>query len=98
MQSQNQYHVYIMTNKSGTLYTGITNNIKKRVFEHKNKLIAGFTEKYNISRLVYFETFSNVQSAIAREKVIKGWLRKKKIELIRKDNPDWKDLSHDWYD
>ncbi len=77
MQAQNQYHVYVMTNKSGTLYTGITNNIRKRVYEHKNKLIPGFTKKYNISRLIYFETFGDVYSAIAREETIKGWLRKK---------------------
>ena len=98
MQGPNQYYVYIMTNKSGTLYAGMTNNIKKRVYEHKNKLIPGFTKKYNISRLIYFETFGNVHSAIAREKTIKGWLRKKKIELINKTNPDWEDLSSDWYD
>ena len=98
MKSWNQYHVYIMTNKSGTLYTGMTNNLKKRVFEHKNKFIAGFTKKYNISRLVHFETFGDIYSAIAREKTIKGWLRKKKIELINKTNPDWEDLSSDWYD
>ncbi|RKY24786.1 MAG: GIY-YIG nuclease family protein [Planctomycetota bacterium] len=98
MQGRNQYYVYIMTNKSGTLYTGMTNNIKRRVYEHKNKLISGFTEKYNISRLIYFETFGEVYSAIAREKVIKGWLRKRKIELINKTNPDWEDLSSDWYD
>ncbi|MFH1881504.1 MAG: GIY-YIG nuclease family protein [Planctomycetota bacterium] len=98
MQARNQYHVYIMTNKSGTLYTGITSDIKKRVFEHKNKLIPGFTKKYNITRLLYFETFGDVYSAIAREKTVKGWLRKKKIELTRKTNPDWKDLAEDWYD
>ena len=98
MQERNQYYIYIMTNKSGTLYVGMTSNIKKRVFEHKDKLIAGFTKKYNISRLIYFETFGDVYSAIAREKTIKGWLRKKKIELISKTNPDWEDLSSDWYD
>jgi putative endonuclease len=98
MQAQKQYYVYIMTNKSGTLYTGMTSNIKKRVYDHKNKLIPGFTEKYNINRLVYYETFDDVYSAIAREKTIKGWLRKKKIELIQKTNPDWKDLARDWYD
>lgn len=98
MQAQNQYHVYIMTNKSGTLYTGITNDIKKRVHERKNKLIPGFTKKYNIGRLIYFESFGDVSSAISREKTIKGWLRKKKIELIRKTNPNWKDLAEDWYD
>ena len=98
MQAQNQYHVYIMTNKSRTLYTGITNNIRKRVYEHKNKLIPGFTKKYNISRLIYFETFGDVYSAIAREKTIKGWLRKKKAQLISENNPEWKDLSQNWYD
>jgi putative endonuclease len=87
-----------MTNKSKTLYTGMTNDIKKRVYEHKNKLIPGFTDKYNINRLIYFETFSDVYSAITREKTIKGWLRKKKIELIHKTNPEWKKLAEDWYD
>ena len=87
-----------MTNRSGTLYTGVTNNIKQRVHQHKNKLIEGFTKKYNIDRLIYVETFREVNSAIAREKTIKGWLRKKKIELINGVNPDWRDLSEGWYD
>jgi len=98
MQRRNRYYVCIMTNNSGTLYVGMTNNIKKRVYEHKNKLIDGFTKKYNISRLLYFETFGNSYSAIAREKTIKGWLRKKKIELLSQTNPHWKDISQDWYD
>ena len=98
MGKENQYYVYIMTNKSETLYVGMTNNIKKRVYEHKNKIIDGFTKKYNIRRLLYFETFGDSNSAIAREKTIKGWLRKKKIELLSKTNPHWKDLSEDWYD
>jgi putative endonuclease len=96
MQTDNQYYVYIMTNKSGTLYVGLTNNIKKRVYEHKNKLVEGFTKKYNITKLLYFETFCDIYSAIAREKTIKGWLRKKKIDLIKSVNPDWSDLSNDW--
>ena len=87
-----------MTNRSGTLYIGVTNNIKQRVHQHKNKLIEGFTKKYNIDKLIYVETFRDVNSAIAREKTIKGWLRKKKIELIKGANPDWKDLSENWYD
>ena len=87
-----------MTNKSGTLYVGMTNDIKKRIYEHKNKLIQGFTEKYNITRLAHFETFRDVHSAIAREKTIKGWLRKKKIKLVSQNNPEWRDLSQDWYD
>jgi len=94
MPSQNQYYVYIMTNKSGTLYTGVTNNIKKRIDEHKNKLIEGFSKKYNITMLIYFETFGDINSAIAREKQIKGWLRNKKIDLINSVNPTWADLTN----
>ncbi len=91
------YYVYIMTNESDTLYIGVTNDLTKRVFEHKNKLFPGFTAKYNITRLVYFEETNDVQRAIAREKQIKGWLRKKKVLLISSVNPQWKDLSADWY-
>ena len=98
MHADRQYYVYIMTNRSRTLYTGMTSNIKQRVHQHKNKLIEGFTKKYNINRLLHVETFSDVYSAIAREKTIKGWLRQKKIELINQENPGWKDLSEDWYD
>ena len=87
-----------MTNKTGTLYTGVTNNIKRRIYQHKNKSVEGFTKKYNINILLYYESFSDVYSAIAREKMIKGWLRKKKIELIKSINPDWKDLSSEWYE
>ena len=86
-----------MTNKSKTLYIGVTNNLKRRVFEHKNKLVPGFTSKYNITKLVYFEEGSDVNVALAREKQIKGWLRTKKIDLIEASNPEWKDLSLDWY-
>jgi putative endonuclease len=88
------YFVYIMTNKSKTLYTGVTNNLVRRVYEHKNKLIEGFTKKYNINKLVHFELFDNPGDAIKREKQIKGWLRKKKIDLIESMNPEWKDLSN----
>ncbi len=88
------YYVYILTNKSRTLYTGITNDLNRRLYEHKNKLIEGFTKKYNISILVYFELFNNPDDAIRREKQIKGWLRKKKIDLIESTNPEWKDLSN----
>jgi putative endonuclease len=91
------YYVYIMTNRSHTLYTGITNDLKRRVYEHKRKLIPGFTSKYNITRLVYFEETTDVEIAITREKQIKGWLRAKKIALIESANPDWRDLSADWY-
>ncbi len=91
-----QSYVYIMTNKSKTLYVGVTNNLQRRVYEHKNKTIQGFTSKYNITKVVYFEVFNNIESAIKREKQIKGWLRKKKIELIESMNPDWNDLSEEW--
>jgi len=94
--SMNQYYVYIMTNRSKTLYTGVTNNLKRRVFEHKHHLVKGFTEKYNITRLVYYEATNDARAAIAREKQIKGWLRRKKIALIESMNPEWKDLAEDW--
>ena len=94
----NQYYVYILSNKSKTLYTGITNNLQRRVFEHKSKKIKGFTSRYNITRLVYYETTIDVKSAIAREKQIKGWVRKKKIALIESMNPEWRDLSEDLTD
>ena len=87
-----------MTNRSGTLYTGTTNDLHRRVYEHKKKLIPGFTSKYNITRLVYFEETSDVKAAITREKQIKGWVRAKKIELIEKDNHKWQDLSEGWFD
>ena len=91
----NQYYVYILANRSRTLYTGVTNNLIRRIYEHKQKLIAGFTQKYNIDRLVYYEETSDIKAAITREKQIKGWLRAKKIALIESMNPEWKDLSVD---
>ncbi|HEY4711268.1 MAG TPA: GIY-YIG nuclease family protein [Dehalococcoidia bacterium] len=93
-----QYYVYIMTNSSRTLYTGVTDDLVRRVYEHKEKLIKGFTQKYNITRLIYYEITSDVQAAIQREKQIKGWLRKKKTALIERVNPEWKDLSDGWYE
>ena len=88
------YYVYILTNNKKTvLYTGVTNNLERRIYEHKHKLIKGFTEKYNVDRLVYIETTSDVQSAITREKQIKNLLRSKKEELINSVNPQWQDLS-----
>jgi len=92
-----QYYVYIMTNRSKTLYTGVTNDLMRRVYEHKNKMVEGFTKKYNITRLVYFEETNDIQSAIMREKQIKGWLRNKKIALIESVNQEWKDLSEGWF-
>ena len=88
-----EYYVYIMTNRSKTLYTGMTNDLTRRVHEHKEKLIPGFTKKYNISKLVWFDRTTDVQAAIAYEKKIKGWLREKKIALIESKNPEWQDLA-----
>jgi len=92
-----QYYVYIMTNTARTLYTGITNNLERRVYEHKMKLIPGFAVRYGLDRLVYYETGENINDAVNREKQIEGWLRSKKVELIESMNPDWKDLSNNWY-
>jgi len=78
------------------LYTGITNNLERRVYEHKNKLVKGFTAKYNINKLVYFDFTDDAIVAISREKQIKGWSRQKKNELVENDNPEWKDLSLDF--
>lgn len=94
----NQYYVYILTNRSRTLYTGVTNDLIRRVYEHKQKLVPGFTEKYNVERLIYFEETSDVRDAIARQKQIKGWTRAKKITLIESINPEWKELSNGWYE
>lgn len=95
--SLKQYYVYILANKGKMLYTGVTNNLERRISEHKNHLIPGYTKKYDITRLVYFEETNDVTSAITREKQIKGWLRIKKISLIESMNPDWRDLSENWW-
>lgn len=84
--------VYIVTNHSRTLYIGVTSNIQKRVWEHKEKSIEGFTKKYNIDKLVYYELFEDMPTAIAREKQLKKWIRKKKVSLIEKENLGWLDL------
>ena len=92
--SRNGY-VYLLTNKlNKVLYTGATSNLEKRIYEHKYKLADGFTRKYNVSKLVYYEVFDSIVNAITREKQIKGWLRIKKIMLIESTNPEWKDLSY----
>jgi len=91
------YYVYILANRARTLYTGITNDLDRRVYEHKHKLVPGFTSKYHIDRLVYVEDTPDVEAAIAREKQIKGWRRSKKIALIESSNPAWRDSSLDWY-
>ena len=91
------YYTYILASRSRTLYTGVTNNITRRVWEHREGLISGFTSKYRIHRLVWYEATRDVRRAIAREKEIKGWLREKKIKLIEAQNPTWKDLAEPWF-
>ena len=93
-----EYYVYIMTNRSGTLYTGVTNGLLARVLQHKNAPQTTFTGRYKLDRLVYFESTPDISVAIAREKQIKGWTRQKKIALIASLNPKWLDLSDGWYD
>ena len=90
------YYVYIMTNHSGTLYTGMTNDLGHRVYEHKHNLVPGFPRKYDITKLVYYEEGPEVDAALTREKQIKGWPRAKKVALIESKNPEWKDLSAGW--
>ena len=93
----NTYYVYIMASKkNGTLYIGVTNDLIKRVYAHKNDLVEGFTKKYGVHQLVYYEQTEDVKSAIQREKQLKKWNRGWKIELIEKMNPDWKDLYDEW--
>ncbi len=90
---KNQYYIYILANKrNGTLYIGVTSNLAKRVYEHKNNIIKGFTKKYNIHKLAYYEITNDVESAIRREKQLKNWNRKWKLKLIEKNNPEWIDL------
>ncbi|MFC1566293.1 GIY-YIG nuclease family protein [bacterium] len=96
MQRKN-YYVYIITNWTNmVMYIGVTNNLERRMYEHKNKLVNGFSEKYNINKLVYYEETSDVISAIEREKEIKKWRREKKNKLVIKLNPLWQDLSEEW--
>jgi putative endonuclease len=87
------FHVYILAGDSGVVYTGMTNNLMRRISEHKQKKIPGFTQKYNVTKLVWFEAHGRATSAIAREKQIKGWSRTKKLALVEAKNPHWKDLT-----
>src|SRR5450432_1505398 len=100
MRPAKQFSVYIMTNRqrSHVLYTGITGNLVRRVWEHRNKMLPGFTSRYNLNRLTYYEHFVYPDAAIAREKEIKGWRRSKKIRLIESMKPHWYDLAEHWYD
>jgi putative endonuclease len=90
------YHVYILASPSGVLYTGVTNYLERRVAQHKQKRTPGFTKKYDVTRLVYFQPFGDVRNAISREKQIKAWRREKKLALIHKMNPQMRDLSADF--
>lgn len=87
--------VYILASKSGVLYVGVTNRLRRRIVEHRLKLVDGFSARYNVTRLVYYQQFGDIRNAIAREKQIKGWLRAKKIALIESTNPRWKDLAEE---
>ena len=92
-----QFYTYILTNDNNrVMYVGMTNNIKRRLYEHKNKLVPGFTAKYNVHKLVYYESYNDVNQAIRREKVLKRWLRIKKNALVESVNPEWNDLSLEW--
>jgi putative endonuclease len=92
-----QFYVYILSNKkNGTLYIGMTNDLERRMFEHKHKIIDGFTKRYGLDKLIYFEQFQFVNDAIKREKRLKNWNRQWKIDMIEKENKDWNDLSFDW--
>ncbi len=90
-------YVYILASKSGVLYIGVTNRLTRRTIEHRQKLVEGFTKKYNVTRVVHWERFGDIRSAIAREKQLKGWLRSKKIALIESTNPEWIDLAEDYF-
>jgi putative endonuclease len=95
--NERSFYVYVLASKSRRLYVGVTNNLERRLYEHKAKQLAGFTKQYNIDRLVYFELTTDILSAIAREKQIKSWNRSKKINLVEAVNPTWDDLSAEWY-
>ena len=93
-----KYFIYILSSLSGTLYTGVTNNLEQRIYQHKHKMVNGFTKKYNVDRLVYYEETTDIHAALTREKEIKAWRRNKKIDLIKSMNPEWKDLAEDWFE
>ena len=97
-QRERRYSVYILGSLSGTLHIGITSNLPFRVRLHKEHTFRGFTTKYRVDRLLYYEAYGEVSTAIAREKQLKGWKRERKIALIEEGNPQWKDLSHGWYE
>ena len=94
-----QYYIYVLASKrNGTIYIGVTNNLLRRVYEHKHDLVDGFTKTYHVHALVHFEAFEDIEYALRREKQLKWWKRKWKLDLIEKDNPDWRDLYQDLLD
>jgi putative endonuclease len=93
-----RYYVYILASETGTLYIGVTNDLQRRIYEHKYGLIEGFTKKYSVTKLVYYEETTDIIEAITREKQIKTWRRSRKIDLIKLMNPEWNDLSEEWFD
>ena len=95
---ERQYHIYIMANSRHQIYVGVTGNLARRVYQHKNKLTEGHASRYNMTMLIYYESTSDVNSAIAREKQLKGWNRRKKDALIATTNPRWVDLSLEWFE
>jgi putative endonuclease len=97
-QREHRYSVYILGSVSGTLYIGVTSNLVFRARQHKDHTFRGFTAKYAVDRLLYYETYGEVSTAIARERQLKGWKREKKVALIEKSNPQWRDLSRAWYE
>jgi putative endonuclease len=97
MTSEHHYYVYLLTNwNNKVMYVGVTNNLERRMYEHKHKFVQGFTQKYNVDKLVYFEETRDVHAALEREKEIKKWRREKKNALVLKDNEEWRDLSEGW--
>jgi len=97
MRGLRSYYTYIIANHSRMLYVGVTNDLERRMSEHKQKLFPGYAGRYNLKRLLYYEATNDIDAAIAREKQIKGWLRAKKVALIESANPEWRDLSADWF-
>ena len=96
MKKQYKYYIYILTSsRNGTLYVGLTNNLLRRIYEHKNNIIEGFTKKYNVHILVHYEEYDDIKNVISREKQIKKWNRKWKLRLIEESNPNWKDLYNE---
>ena len=91
------YFVYLLSNSSKMIYIGVTNDLERRIYEHKKKMKEGFTKKYNLHQLVYYEEPDDIGRALEREKQLKGWRRQKKVSLIESTNPEWKDITQDWY-